>query len=397
MDGSKARLLLLSTGTGLGGTEKVLTRLALAERSRWESVGVCSLKPPGIQGRVLAQEGVPVFTCNLGERRGLLGFAATLAALPRLLRIVGEFRPTVVHAFLFRAALLARLPAMLGRMPRLVVSIRRLERRSQLAHLCDRMTCESVHAFTSVSHAAAWEIARRSGIPRERIECIPNGIEVPGPPANSSSVVAWRDQRRRQARQRLEGLLGPLPKTLIGSAGRLEPVKGHRVLLQAAARVLPHSTNGRTAQAAGIVLAGDGSERLALESMARETALTTHVHFLGERTDLEDLLPAFDLFVLPSRSEGLSNALLEAMAEGIPAVASRAGGNAEVIEHGVSGLLFEVDNPASLAGHLAKLLRNPEGAMRLGLQGRQRVRKDFSLEKMLQSYRTLYERILLPL
>ena len=397
MDGVKARLLLLSTGTGLGGTERVLTRLALAERERWESVGVCSLKPPGIQGRVLSEEGLPVFTCNLGERRGPLGFAATLGILPSLLRIVGEFRPTVVHAFLFRAALLARLPAMLGRIPRLVVSIRRMERRSQLAHLCDRMTFESVHAFTSVSHAAAWEIARRSGIPRERIECIPNGIEVPGPANNSPSVGSWRDERRRQARQRLEGLLGPLPKTLIGSAGRLEPIKGHRVLLQAAARVLPHSTDGRTTETAGIVLAGDGSERPALESMAGEPALMGRVHFLGERTDLADLLPAFDLFVLPSRSEGLSNALLEAMAEGIPVVASRVGGNTEVIEHGLSGLLFEVDNPASLAGHLAKLLRNPEGAMRLGLQGRERVQKEFPVEKMLQGYRNLYERILLSL
>ncbi len=397
MDGSKARLLLLSTSTGLGGTEKVLTRLALAERSRWEAVGVCSLKPPGVQGRVLAQEGVPVFTCNLGDRRGLLGFAATLRALPSLLRIVGEFRPTVVHAFLFRAALLARLPAMLGRMPRLVVSIRRMERRSQLAHLCDRMTFESVHAFTSVSHATAWEIARRSGIPRERIECIPNGIEVSGPPANSPAVGSWRDQRRREARQRLEALIGPLPKTLIGSAGRLEPVKGHRVLLQAAARVLPHSTGGRANEAPGIVLVGDGSERPALESLAREPALTGRIHFLGERTDVADLLPAFDLFVLPSRSEGLSNALLEAMAEGIPAVASHAGGNTEVIEHGFSGLLFEVDNPASLAGHLAKLLSNPEGALRFGLRGRERVQEDFSLEKMLQAYRNLYERILLPL
>ena len=149
--------------------------------------------------------------------------------------------------------------------------------------------------------------------------------------------------------------------------------------------------------APGIVLVGDGSERPALESLAREPALMGRVHFLGERTDLADLLPAFDLFVLPSRSEGLSNALLEAMAEGIPAVASRAGGNTEVIEHGFSGLLFEVDNPASLAGHLAKLLSNPEGALRLGLRGRERVQEDFSLEKMLQGYRNLYERILLPL
>lgn len=400
MDNTEARLLLLSTGTGVGGTEKVLTQLALAERVHWGSVAVCSLKPAGVQGQLLAQKGVPVFTCNLGDWRGPAGVAATLGAIYPLMRIVREFRPTVAHAFLFRPALLARLPAALGRIQRLVVSIRRLERRSVLAHLCDRMTYGSVHAFTSVSHAAAWEMARRSGIPREQIECIPNGVKVLGPLADSASAGAWRTERRQRARQRLEDLLGPLPETLIGSAGRLEPVKGHRVLLEAVSRVAPHPTGAQPdarPDALGVILVGDGSERRALEAMARQPPLTGRVRFLGERTDLPDLLPGFDLFVLPSQSEGLSNALLEAMSEGIPAVASRVGGNPEVIEHSLSGLLFEAGSPASLAGHLAKLLSNREGAQRLGLHGRARIRENFSLEKMLLNYRSLYERILAPL
>jgi glycosyltransferase involved in cell wall biosynthesis len=398
MDLSQARLLFLSTGSGLGGSEKILAHLARAERPAWRGVGICSLKPLGSVGRLLEREGVPVFSCDLADGHGVQGLLATLRTCRPLLDVVGEFRPTLIHAFLFRAGLLARLPVCMGRVPRLVVSIRRLETRGLGAHLLDRWTSRAVHRFTAVSEAARRQIVRRSGIPAERIDRIPNGVVVPGPPEAWGPAAAWREERRAQARRRLESLTGPLPNLLIGSVGRLEKVKGHRVLLEAVARLVPTSSGripgGPGLDRVGVVLAGDGRERRALEAMAARPPLAGRVWFLGERADLPDLLPALDLFVLPSLSEGMSNALLEAMAEGIPAVATRVGGNPEVIVPGVCGVLVDPGDPAALGGAIAKLVASPERARALGLAGRERVRREFSFEEMLRAYHHLYWKLL---
>ena len=395
MDLSQARLLFVITGTGVGGSEKVLAGLALAMRTLWAEVGVCSLKPLGHFGRDLARQGLAVFTCGMGDRDGFLGLADTVRALPALGRAVRTFRPTLVHAFLFRAGLLARLPVVAQRVPRLLVSVRTLERRSLAAHLLDRCTAGAVDRFTAVSEAARQVIARRSGIPLSRIERIPNGAGVEGPSDGAVSAAAWRLARRDLARRDLAARTGPLPGTLVGSLGRLDPIKGYATLLEAAARL--GSAGAPAADGPGVVLFGDGPDRADLEALVSRPPLRGRAFILGEDPDAARLLPAIDLFVLPSLAEGMSNALLEAMAEGIPVVATRVGGNAEVIEDGRSGLLVEPGDAAGLSGALAGLLADPDSARRLGLEGRERVRRAFSTQGMLDAYHDLYRRLLEPL
>jgi len=395
MDLSQARLLFVITGTGVGGSEKVLAGLALAMRTLWAEVGVCSLKPLGHFGRDLARQGLAVFTCGMGDRDGFLGLADTVRALPALGRVVRTFRPTLVHAFLFRAGLLARLPVVAQRVPRLLVSVRTLERRSLAAHLLDRCTAGAVDRFTAVSEAARQVIARRSGIPLSRIERIPNGAGVEGPSDGAVSAAAWRLARRDLARRDLAARTGPLPGTLVGSLGRLDPIKGYATLLEAAARL--GSAGAPAADGPGVVLFGDGPDRADLEALVSRPPLRGRAFILGEDPDAARLLPAIDLFVLPSLAEGMSNALLEAMAEGIPVVATRVGGNAEVIEDGRSGLLVEPGDAAGLSGALAGLLADPDSARRLGLEGRERVRRAFSTQGMLDAYHDLYRRLLEPL
>jgi glycosyltransferase involved in cell wall biosynthesis len=397
---SQARLLFVTTSTGLGGAEKVLARLALTERPDWSVVGVCSLKPAGHFGTALEREGIPVVTCGMRSGDDAAGVFATLGATVPLVRAVHQFRPTLLHAFLFRAGLLARLPALAGLAPRLVVSIRQIEERHPLLHLLDRCTAGVVDRFTAVSEAARRAIVLRSGIREDRIQVIPNGVDLPGVPdggraaETTAAVLELRRARRDRARRRLESITGPLAQTIVGCAGRLDPIKGHRVLLRAMEALPPAGrANGRPV----LVLAGDGTERGALEALATGPALRGRVHLLGERADFPEILPAFDLFVLPSRLEGMSNALLEAMAEGIPAIATRAGGSSEVIETGVSGILVEPDDPATLAGAISALAAEPERARVLGLAGRERVRSRFSATGMLAAYHRLYESLLDPL
>jgi glycosyltransferase involved in cell wall biosynthesis len=400
MELSQARLLFVSTSSGLGGSEKILALLARAERPRWGAVGICSLKPPGQTALGMEREGMPIFSCGMREGGGPIGVLSTARAGRRLLQVVEEFRPTLIHAFLFRAGLLARLPRLRGGRSRLVVSVRRLEARGRLAHLLDRCTARTVDRFTAVSEEARRQICRRSGIPAQAVERIPNGIEVPVPPDGGGVTGSWLKDRRVAARRRLEALTGPLPPILIGSVGRLEPIKGHRTLLEALARLIPSGPErGEAAglRRIGLVLLGDGSERRALEGLASRPPLAGRVWLLGERADARDLLPAFNLFVLPSISEGMSNALLEAMAEGIPVVATRAGGTPEVVKDGVSGLLAEPGEPAALAGAIAKMLVAGDRAAAYGLAGREAIQREFSLPSMLRAYRQIYSQLIDPL
>ena len=408
MELSRARLLYVITSSGIGGSEKVLADLALAQQPLCAAVAVCSLKPPGAVALDLRRRGIEIFTCNLAEGAGLAGVLDTLRALWPLGRAVRRFRPTLMHAFLFRAGLMARLPAVLHRVPRLVVSIRQMNWRSPLAHRFNHLTSGAVDRFTAVSSAVRNLAVARSRIPAGRIEVIPNGVEIPGPgdditdgPGAGDIFTAWRRERRARARRHLATLIGPVADDLVlaGTVGRLHPVKGHAVLLEALALLAGTAeaggawTSGRWAT----VIVGEGIERRALEARAARAPLAGHVRLVGERTDVREMLPAFDLFVLPSQTEGMSNALLEAMAEGIPCIATDTGGNPEVVEHDASGLLVQRGQPAALAAAIGALAGDPARAGALGRAGRERVRGRFSRAAMLRTYENLYRDLLAPL
>jgi glycosyltransferase involved in cell wall biosynthesis len=140
------------------------------------------------------------------------------------------------------------------------------------------------------------------------------------------------------------------------------------------------------------VLVGDGPERTALQALADSLGIAGRVRFAGHRDDVAELLPAFDVFVLPSRSEGMSNTLLEAMACSVPPVASRVGGNAEIVRDGLDGLLFPSDDEAALCNALAQLVHDGTRRAHMGAASRERVMSAFDIRAMMRAYETVYER-----
>jgi len=140
------------------------------------------------------------------------------------------------------------------------------------------------------------------------------------------------------------------------------------------------------------VIAGDGPCRAELDAVARAVGCQDRVRLLGEREDVPQVLRALDMFVLPSLGEGISNAILEAMATALPVVASRVGGNGELVKDGENGLLVEARCAASLAAAIGRYLTDPGLAVAHGSAGRARVEREFSLERMLASYDELYRR-----
>lgn len=226
-------------------------------------------------------------------------------------------------------------------------------------------------AAFSVSDQLRRDLIAHLRVPAGRFEVIYNGVDV--------ARIAGAD--RAHARQALGAADD---EVVIGSVGRLVAVKNYALLVRAFGHL-----SGRVR----LVFIGDGPERARLESLAAATGVAARTSFLGHREDVAGLLVGLDVFVLPSLSEGMSNTLLEAMAAGVPTVASRVGGNGEIVEDGQTGLLFESEDEPALADRLVKLVRDPKRRVELGRAGQERVMREFSMGAMLRKYEALYERV----
>ena len=219
-------------------------------------------------------------------------------------------------------------------------------------------------------------VCDRLGIAEKRVEVIYNGV------AQAQTVT---DEETQKCKAEI-GISGLYP--VLGVVGSLYPVKGHSFLLEAMPEIL------RRWSKAVLLVIGRGELEVALKERAEQLVIGAHIHFLGMRQDVPRLLSVLDAFVLPSLSEGLSLALLEAMASGKPVVATRVGGNPELIDHGRTGFLVQPEDAKDLAANLVKLLCDPGMMQEFGRQGVERVRQHFSMGQMVDRYRNLYARSL---
>ena len=176
----------------------------------------------------------------------------------------------------------------------------------------------------------------------------------------------------------------PDDAVVIGTVGRLDPVKDHKTLLQAFAQLARRNPSVR------LVIAGEGPMRGDMETQIRELKIGDQVQMLGERQDVSEVLKAFDVFTLTSIAEGISNTILEAMASGLPIVATRVGGNPELVEHGASGHLIPAQNVSALESALLAYVTSPDLRGSHGAAARQKAVDEFSLERMAEQYAELY-------
>ena len=195
------------------------------------------------------------------------------------------------------------------------------------------------------------------------------------------------DERHDAAEVRAEwGVPAGVP--VVGAVGRLHPVKGHRVLVQAAPRIRERCPQAQ------IVIVGDGELRGELEAQARSLGVADVVRFLGFRRDVARQLAGMDVLVLPSIEEAIGRVLAEAHAVGLPAVASRVGGTGEIVRDGVSGYLVSPGDATALADRVVDLVLDPDRARTFGEAGRADVRARFGEAKMITDTLEVYEGLL---
>lgn len=358
--GDRIRVVHVSFGLDVGGQEKLLIEFAKhADRAAFD-LHVISLGDRGRLAGDIEATGWGVTAMNMG--RGLRP-----ALMARLVSWMRRWRPDVVHTHdersLFYAGPATRL---LGRPRPRVVHTRhwwkiKQTRRAAAVH---RRLAALADRYVGVSNLV-YEASRAEGIAPRRLRRILNGIDV----------------------QRFD-YQGPCPGGPVVTVARLRPVKDLASLVRAMALVAPEVPSARAEIAGGGILLDE------LTALANEQGVADRVTFLGEVSDVPAVLARAGLFVLPSRAEGIPLTLLEAMARGLPVVATRVGGIPEVVVDEETGLLVPPSEPEVLAAAIRRVLLDPELALRLGQNGRRRAEECFDTRRMVRDYEALYREAL---
>ncbi len=358
-----------------GGAERRFVDLAVhVDRSRFRPVVYClGPRPPAAEAECVdALDRAEVETHFLGARS-----VWSLPSIVRKLRKrLASQGPQIMQSFLFHANIVSRIAASRAGAGTVVAGIRVAERQKRWHLWLDRRTQKMVDRYVCVSHAVARFSAERAKLPTEKLVVIPNGIDVDRYPASPlASFDAFG--------------VGPDRRAVV-FIGRLERQKGVVWLIDSADRWLQRLPTH------DLLLVGDGPLRTRLERLIRRRGLADRVHFTGWRTDAAQILAASDVLVLPSLWEGMPNVVLEAMASGLPVVATSVEGVEELLGPMADRQTVPCGDSQTLADRIVAFAGNAGAASEVGTTNRQRAAACFSLHRMVDAYQDLWESLVEP-
>lgn len=364
----KIRIMYLVHSLERGGLEKCVALLVNKINPEIFIPSVCCLSGLGPSLILIEKDSVKIFNMEKGEAHEVFLFL-------RLAKLFKKEKIDILHtngwATLFDGVLGAKvggIPVIVhsehGKDPEDFVQIqqRRVWTRRLITPFLDKMI--------TVSDDIKKQFVNITGLKTEQITCIHNGIEF------QDMEINYKEKRREIGVKDHE--------ILIGSVGRLESVKNYDMFIRAAEIVLKEYPLVK------FIIIGDGSLRQKLHSLITEIGINKSVFLLGERNDVNELLKIMDIFVLPSISEGLSLALLEAMANKLPIVATNVGGNPEVVIDGKTGILVPSGDIFSLVMAITELIKDENKRKNMGEDGFVMVKKEFAVEKMIANHEELY-------
>jgi sugar transferase (PEP-CTERM/EpsH1 system associated) len=324
---------------------------------------ICSTRQAGILKQQVSPR-VPLF--ELHGRRG-----NDVRLVWRLYRLFRREHPDIVHTHGWGTVLEGLIAARLAGVAAVVHGEHGTLQVRAYQRLLQRVAWSAANRVLSVSSRLAERMTSEMRVDAGRITTIRNGVDLerfrPGNRADARASLALKDR-----------------SVIVGTVGRLVPVKDHATLLEAVALLRRRGIDAK------FVLSGDGPLNASIRARASALGISDNVHLLGHREDVETVLAALDVFVLSSLSEGLSNTILEAMAMGLPVVATRVGGADELVRDGLTGVLVPPHAPREMADGLAQLLQDGQARQAMGAAGRARVEAEFALSVMVARYEALY-------
>ena len=363
---SRIKVAHIITDLDIGGAEMMLLKtLRNFKNEKYEHL-VISLKPVGKMGEMFKAEGFKIYSLNLNIYNSVSG-------LMKLLSILRKEKPHIAHNYLFHADILGRIAAKAAGIPIVISSLRSVEIGGRLREILLSITDFCVDGVTAVSKAVANAHISKGTTKRKKIRLIYNGVELENNRFGDASLA-------RRSTGIEEGTF------LLLTVGRAEEVKGHTFLFDALRTLKDRGYKFK------LLAVGRGEEKLRGDIAKRR--LENEVILTGEKEDISELLTASDAFVLPSLWDGMPNALLEAMAAGLPAVATRVGGIPEVITDNETGLLVESKDSNAIAGAIERIMREKGLRERLARNAKNYTRENFDIKKTVSGTRELYEGLL---
>ncbi len=360
-------ILFVTVGYTLGGSENMIARIAPKLKERGYDIKVLAFKDWGPISDKLETSGIE---CVSLFGKGRFDFRV----LWRYFLYLRRSPPDLIIAFLYRAYIPSRIfGSLLG--IHNISSVRGVWKwMGPMQKFLDRITAPLSYVIYSCSEAVTEFLVKDVGIKRETIVTIPNGIDL-----ESLFVKVDRKKKLRKL-----GLISG--SKVFGTVGRLyEPTKGISVLLEAS-KIVQSKVD------AELLIVGSGKDEDSLKKKALD--LGVKALFLGERSDIIELLQVMDVFVLPSLSEGFPVVILEAMAAGLPVVATNVGGNKEVVLDNKTGYIVKSGNPVKLAEKIKDLLENDQMRKKFGEEGFRRVKEKFSIDKTVDGIESLWKGVL---
>jgi len=366
--GERPRVCLVVGQLGIGGLERQVYLLASGLVRGPFDVTVVSMASGGEWATALRQANVKVVELR---RRGRLDWRRFLA----MRRAFRTINPHLVYSFNYEGNAYARLAGLLAGVPILVTGERGIYM-SWFMALVERTLIRFTEAVICNSDAIRLDLVDRVGLPRSKVFTIRSAVVIP-PPAGPEE---------RQAARRTIG--AGEDEIVVGTIARMAAIKNLAMLAKAASLCAQGHVPLR------FCIVGGGPDEESVRTAIRDCGVEDRFTLLGLKEDARALLPGFDLFGLTSKSEGLPNAVMEAMAAGLPCVCTDVGGCRELVEHAVTGYLVPRDDAWALAARILELAGDPERRAAMGRAGMLRISQGYSIERLVSQVQTLFLRLL---
>jgi sugar transferase (PEP-CTERM/EpsH1 system associated) len=372
MTGNKINIIFVNYSLDVGGIETLILELSRKLNPDRFHLEICAFSEGGNLQNEFEASGIPVHIIR--KKAGI-----DLGAPLKLARLFKERRIDIAHTQNRSSWLYAVIAARITRVFLVHTVHSNVDFKNPHPRrwmILQRYLAKFTDQIIAVSNSNAGFLTEKQNIPDRKIRVIYNGI-IP--------ELYDRPCDTKLKKQELSIGEGDL---IIGNVARFSPPKDHETLIRAFKSI------SQTIPSARLLLVGDGPLENTIRGLVNALDLNAKVKFLGSRRDIPELLKIFDVFTLSSFREGFSVAILEAMAAGLPVVATNVAGNPEAVINEETGLIVPPKNPEALARAICRLLLNGEEARRMGEKGRKRVKEHFSLEKMVKEYEDVYDSLM---
>ena len=362
------RICFIITTLGRGGAERQLFELVKGINRKNIKPTVISLSKGGYWKKQI--ELLNIKTFELENKKNI-----EFARFFNLLKLLKIIKPNIVHTYMFSANTYGRIAAIILKVPIIISSERNISEKGKdkkgYEIIIDRFLAFFTHQIICNSFSCSSSLIKKYSIKKEKVITIQNGIDISNYSLNSY------DSQNSSIK-------------IIGTVGRLEYQKNQKCFLAMAKIVLETSKNMNLK----FLIAGKGQLLSRLKVYAKELEIEKNVNFLGEVSQVNELYENLDIFVLTSHFEGLPNVVMEAMASSLPVVAVNVGGTQELIKESITGFLCSPDNAKELANKVNYLITNNKEAKKMGINGRDHIKNNFGINKMVQLTEETYKHLL---